>query len=81
MSTPTPNDLGKVVTSERARRVIYSAYVIAVILLGAMQVAYAGAEAGTPVWLNIAQQVALYLGVPVGGLAAVNTKQGKYAAE
>lgn len=80
MTAPTPNDLGSVITSDRARRVIYTLYVIAVLLIGAVQVAYAGAEAGTPVWVNVAQQVALYLGVPVGGLAAVNTKRGKYAA-
>lgn len=79
MSAPTPNDLGRVITSDRVRQIIYTAYVIAVVLLGAVQAAYAGYEAGAPVWLTIAQQVALYLGVPVGGLAAVNTKRGKYA--
>ncbi len=81
MSAPTPNDLGNVVTSDRARRLIYSIYVVGVLLLGAIQVAYAGAEAGSPVWLTVAQQVALYLGAPVAGLAVVNTKRGKYAAE
>lgn len=80
MSTPTPNDLGKVITSDLLRQVIYTVYVIGVLLLGAVQVAYAGAEAGAPVWLSIAQQVALYLGAPVAGLAVVNTKRGKYAA-
>lgn len=81
MSTPTPSDLGTVVTSDRARRIIYSVYVIAIVLLGAVQVAYASSEAGAPAWVTIAQQVALYFGVPVGGLAAVNTKRGKYAAD
>jgi ACR3 family arsenite efflux pump ArsB len=80
MSTPTPNDLGTVVTSDKARRIIYSVYVIAVVVIGAVQVAYAGAQV-TPEWVTITQQVLLYLGVPVGGLAAVNTKRGKYAAE
>lgn len=78
MSTPTPNDLGTVVTSDKARRIIYSVYVIAVVVIGAVQVAYAGAVV-TPEWVTITQQVLLYLGVPVGGLAAVNTKRGKYA--
>lgn len=81
MSAPTPNDLGRVITSDRVRQIIYTAYVIAVVLLGAVQAAYAGSEAGAPVWLTIAQQVALYLGAPVAGLAVVNTKRGKYAAE
>lgn len=81
MTAPTPNDLGRVITSDRVRQVIYTGYVIGVLLLGAVQVAYAGAEAGAPVWLNVAQQVALYLGAPVAGLAVVNTKRGKYAAD
>ena len=79
MSAPTPNDLGRVITSDRVRQIIYTAYVISVVLLGAVQAAYAGSEAGAPVWLTIAQQVALYLGAPVAGLAVVNTKRGKYA--
>ena len=81
MSAPSPNDLGRVITSDRVRQIIYTAYVVAVVLLGAVQAAYAGSEAGAPVWLTIAQQVALYLGAPVAGLAVVNTKRGKYAAE
>lgn len=79
-NAPTPNDLGAVITSDRARRVIYTVYVIAVVVIGAVQVAYAGAEV-IPDWVTVTQQVLLYLGVPVGGLAAVNTKRGKYAAE
>lgn len=43
MSAPTPNDLGRVITSDRVRQIIYTAYVIAVVLLGAVQAAYAGA--------------------------------------
>ncbi len=81
MSTPTPNDLGTVITSDKVRRIIYTVYVIGIVLLGAVQVAYAGALDGTPQWLTIANSVALYLGAPVGALAAVNTSRGRYAAE
>lgn len=82
MSVPSANDLGKVVTSARARRVIYTVYVVAVLLLGAVQVAYAASYAGQPEWVDIATAVMLYLGVPVGGLAAANTSSGgKYAAK
>lgn len=79
MSTPTPNDLGHVITSDRARRIIYSTYVIGIVLLGAVQVAYAGMLGGNPAWLDIANAVALYLGAPVGALAVANVKRGKYA--
>lgn len=48
MSAPTPNDLGRVITSDRVRQIIYTAYVVAVVLLGAVQAAYAGSEAGAP---------------------------------
>ena len=72
MSAPTPNDLGRVITSDRVRQIIYTAYVIAVVVIGAVQVAYAGASV-TPEWVTVTQQVLLYLGLPVGGLAAVNT--------
>lgn len=80
-NAPSPNDLGRVITSDRLRRIIYAVYVVGIVLLGAVQVAYAGSVAGVPEWVTIAQQVALYLGVPVGGLAVANTKRGKYAAD
>lgn len=76
---PTPSDLGRVITPDGVARILYSVYVLGVLVLGAVQVAYTGA--GAPVWLSIEQQVALYFGAPVAGLAGVNTMHGKYAKD
>lgn len=73
MSTPTPDHLGMIVTSARIRKIIYTVYVLVIIIIGAIQVGFAAVSAGQPDWLTIALAVAAYLGVPVGGLAAVNT--------
>ena len=73
MSTPTPNDLGSIIGSARARKAIYGAYVIGIVILGAIQVGFAAISAGQPDWLTVAIAVAAYLGIPVGGLAAANT--------
>lgn len=73
MSTPTPDNLGTIITSATIRKAIYSAYVIAIIIIGAIQVGVAAISTGQPEWLTVAIAVAAYLGVPVGGLAAANT--------
>ncbi len=73
MSTPTPDHLGTIITSAKARKAIYAAYVFAIIIIGAIQVGFAAISAGQPEWLTVAIAVAAYLGVPVGGLAAANT--------
>lgn len=73
MSTPNANDLSKVITSALARKIIYSVYVIALVVAGALQVAYGALEVGQPEALTVALSVLVYLGIPVGALAAVNT--------
>lgn len=73
MSTPTPNDLGTVVSSAKARKAIYGIYVIGILVIGAIQVGFAAISAGQPDWLTVALAVGAYLGVPVGALAAANT--------
>lgn len=73
MSNPTPDHLGTIVTSAKARKAIYGAYVLAIIIIGAIQVGFAAISAGQPEWLTVALAVTAYLGIPVGGLAAVNT--------
>lgn len=77
MTTPTSNDLGTIVGSARARKAIYGAYVIGIVVLGAVQVGFAAISAGQPEWLTVALAVAAYLGIPVGGLAAVNTSASR----
>lgn len=74
MSTPTANDLSKVISNAKARRAIYAVYVIGIVILGGIQVGFAAVDGlATPVWLTVALQVAAYLGIPVGALAAANT--------
>lgn len=70
---PRPTDLGNVVKSTRARAVIYGAYVVGLVLVGAATAAFSQLG-GSPDWLGVVESVMLYLGVPVGTLAAVNTK-------
>jgi|JI6StandDraft_1071083.scaffolds.fasta_scaffold461532_2 hypothetical protein len=75
MSNTSPPNLGNIITSAIARKVIYSIYGIAVVVLGAFQVAYATTPdlGGQPVWLSVALNVAAYLAVPVSALALANT--------
>lgn len=68
----TPN-LASVIGSPAVRKIIYTTYVVAVVAVGATQVAYAAVEASQPDWLTQALAVLGYLGVPVGGLALANT--------
>ena len=79
MTAPNPNDLNKVITNAKARRAIYAVYVIGILILGAFQVGFAAGDVSQPAWLNIALAVAVYLGVPVGTLAAVNTPTSELA--
>ena len=72
---PTPNDLGVIVSSTGARKGIYGTYVLALVAAGATQVAYASLELSAPSWLVASVAVLAYLGIPVGGLAAANTRK------
>lgn len=76
MTHATP-DLGSVITSNFARKIIYGVYVVGVVILGAVQVGFAASSAGQPEWVSIALAVAAYLGIPVGGLALANTPPAK----
>ena len=72
MSNLTPN-LGSVINNATVRKAIYGVYVIALVGVGALQVAFATIDGPTPQWLTISLAVLAYLGVPVGGLALANT--------
>lgn len=72
MSNELPN-LGSVITIPAARRVIYTTYVVAVFGAGACSAAFAISAGGNPEWLNVANAVLLYAGIPVGGLAIANS--------
>lgn len=75
MSNVNPPNLGSIITSAVARKIIYGTYAIGVVAIGAFQVAFASTPelGGQPVWLTIALAVAAYLGVPVSALALANT--------
>ena len=65
--------LDNIITNRVARRVIFVSYTLAALGLGAVQVGIAATEAAfTPEWVNVANAVMLYLGIPVGTLAASN---------
>lgn len=78
-NTSITNNLGTIITNPLARKLIYGIYVIAVIVIGAIQVAYSSVPAwgGAPEWLTAALAVAAYLGIPVGALALANTNNTK----
>lgn len=71
-TTPVPN-LGIVITSPNVRKVIYGTYIILLVIAGAAQVAYSAIQLGQPAWLVASLAVLAYLGIPVGGLALVNS--------
>ena len=73
MTTTPPPNLGNVVTSPLIRKVIYGVYVVALVGVGAVQVAFAAIDIGQPSWLTAAIAVGFYLGIPVGSLALSNT--------
>jgi hypothetical protein len=70
---PNAAQLGVIVKNAKARAIIYGTYVVAIIVAGAAQVAFASLELGQPDILVAAVAVLAYLGVPVGTLAVANT--------
>ena len=69
------NSLGAVITNLAVRRFIYSTYVLALLVVGATQVALTSLGATNPDWLVATLAVLGYLGVPVAGLAVANTSK------
>lgn len=58
---------------DRARAVVYAAYAIIGVILGATQVGYAAAEVGQPVWLTVTLAVFAFLGGAIGYTAVTHT--------
>ena len=71
-STPSQS-LGAIISNLALRRFIYSAYVLALLVVGATQVAVTSLGLTNPDWLVATLAVLGYLGVPVAGLAVANT--------
>ena len=73
-STPS-SSLGAIISNLAVRRFIYSAYVLALLVVGATQVALTSLGITNPDWLVATLAVLGYLGVPVAGLAVANTSK------
>jgi hypothetical protein len=70
--TPNVTDLGRIVKNATVRTAIYLTYIVLIIVVGATTVAFATLGTGIPTWINVANAVLTYLGIPVGTLAAAN---------
>lgn len=79
-STPSQS-LGAIISNLALRRFIYSAYVLALLVVGATQVAVTSLGLTNPDWLVATLAVLGYLGVPVAGLAVANTSKKGVAVE
>ena len=55
------------------RKPIYGAFAVAGVVIGAIQVGFAAAEAGNPLWLNITLAVFPFVAGAVGFTASANT--------
>jgi CHASE2 domain-containing sensor protein len=64
------------------RSIAYVVYAVLGLILGAVQVGYASAQAGQPVWLTVAFPVFAFLGAGFGFTANANTDTvGRHAAD
>jgi hypothetical protein len=70
---PNAGDLGVIVKNAKVRAAIYGTYVVAIIVAGGAQVAFASLELAQPDYLVASLAVLAYLGIPVGTLAVANT--------
>lgn len=77
--TNSPN-LGTVIGSPRARKLVYGVYAVAAVIVGGVAAYFLGVQADMPEAVVGAQAVIAYLAIPVGGLALVNTtSRGEHA--
>lgn len=58
--------------SPRARQVLYVVFALVGLALGATSVGFSAADLSTPVWVDVAQEVYLFLGVGFGVVASSN---------
>ena len=57
------------------RKPLYGAFAVIGVIIGAIQVGFAAAEAGNPLWLNITLAVFPFVAGAVGFTASANTNQ------
>ena len=66
----------------KARAVVYGIYAAVGVVIGSIQVAYAAAESGQPVWLTVALAVYAYVGGAIGYTALTHTSDApEYVGE
>lgn len=58
--------------SPKARQVLYITFTVIGLALGATAVGYNAADLTNPVWLNVAQEIYMFLGVGFGVVASSN---------
>lgn len=68
-----PNNIGNIISDPGTRKAIYAVYAVIGFVIGAIQVGWAAAELGQPVWLTVALAVYGFSGAAFGGLAVTNT--------
>ena len=63
--------------SARVRQAAYAVYALLGVVIGAVQVGFASAELGQPVWLTVSLAVYAFLGTAFGIVAVGNTVAAK----
>lgn len=76
MTHTAPPNLGNIIPSGTARKVVYGAYVVVAVVVGGVSAYFLGIGQSLPEIVTGAQAVVAYLGIPVGGLALANTPPG-----
>lgn len=65
-------DIGSIITSAKARKIVWSAYVFAGLILGGLSTWFTTTEGNVPTWLQGALAVSAFLAAPFGTLAIAN---------
>lgn len=67
----------KDVIPAEARAIVYSIFATLGVIIGAVQVGFAAASAGQPVWLTVTLAVYAFIGGAIGITAQANTPKHK----
>lgn len=71
---PVPPSIGVIIASAVARKIVYSIYAVAAVIVGGAAAYFIGTGHQIPEIVVGSQAVVAYLAIPVGGLAVANTK-------
>ncbi len=72
---PEQPNIGVVISNPTARKVVYGAYAVGALVVGGIAAYFLGIQHPIPEPVIGAQAVIAYLGIPIGGLALVNTNR------